>query len=118
MNSIIKRNIFTLTAIVLGISLSALTITKPRCTIIYFVYKGFGMEKSMSSYDVSQTQPPECDGIDVVCWFRCCVADPNNPTVSEFNDCFEAVDGDYGGSDDDQLSDELSEDHNNFEKRN
>jgi hypothetical protein len=112
-----KKNLFGLVAAVIAITLFAFT--TPRFATAYFVYDAANppAEKAMASYDPQTNSPGEIDGDAVQAWFRGTVANPNNITLGEFNSAFEAVDGDYGGLDNDLLSDETIEDGEQFEKR-
>jgi hypothetical protein len=113
-----KKNLFGLVAAVIAITLFAFT--TPRFATVYFVYDPSNppAEKAIASYDPQTNNPGEQDGDAVQAWFRATVANPNNITLGEFNSAFEAVDGDYGGTDNDLLSDETIEDATQFELRN
>jgi hypothetical protein len=112
-----KKNLFGLVAAVIAITLFAFT--TPRFATAYFVYDAANPtpEKLQANYDPQTNNPGEQDGIAVQAWFRGTVANPNNITLGEFSAAFEAVDGDYGGTDNDLLSDETIEDGTQFEKR-
>lgn len=109
-----KKNIIPIVAIMLAMLFSAFT-TK-RSTTVYFIYCGSGHQKSFFNYSADVTTPAIIPGSAVLAWFMGSAEDPDAVTIYEFNDSFEAIDGDFGGADNDVLTDE-TEDHISIEKK-
>lgn len=110
-----KKNLLALFAVVIAIAMSSFT-TKPFLTDVYMIYGG-GTEKAFGSYTQQTGFPgtqPNVEPLTLV-WVKFI---DNNGTVlsSEFNTEFEAVDGDFGGTDNDLVSDEI-EDGTTIEKQ-
>lgn len=108
-----KKNVLALSAVVAAIAFSSFTSAK--FATVYFIYQG-GTERDQSHYTVLTSASP-VDGDVTLAWFKGTAANPNSVTSTEFINSFEAIDGDFGGMDDNLLSDE-SEDGLNIEKKN
>lgn len=113
-----KRNIFAVCALLVAVVLSSFTVQK--FATVYFVYQldSTTGEKVKTNYTYQTTSPGDKAGTQYVAWFIGTAVTPSAPTDAEFNTAFEAIDGDYGGTDNDLLSDETNENTANFEKRN
>jgi len=115
-----KRNLLALGALLVAVVLSSFTYSK--LTTVYFVYglnsTTSANEKNLSNYSVTQSsQSTDISGSTYIAWFDGQVSDPAGVTGTEFTTAFEAIDGDYNGTDNDRLSDETNEDTDHFEKR-
>src|SRR5687768_2251731 len=93
-------------AIVLAIGFSAFTAKKALTADKYFIHVS-GSQKNIVNYIQSPIKPNPCNGTSFTCWFLVRDLDGNNViSVAEFETAFELLDGDLGGSDNDNLNDE------------
>lgn len=112
-----KNNISSLLGILIGATL---------CSFTHHIYAtGYWVNqngvnhgtKSKGDFVFQATCPGDIPGSTVVAWFIGYAADATSPTDAEFNNDFEAIDGDYGGTDNNSLDDETNESTPNFEKQ-
>jgi len=108
-----KRNFLAVGAFVFAIVLSSFT-TSNKLSTVYFLFNGSSVEKDQNNYTYSTATQSAMSGASILAWFKGAAVSPSAPTSAEFNDSFEAIDGDKGGSDNDILRDE-TEDHDVLE---
>jgi hypothetical protein len=101
-----KKYLLGFAAIVLAIGFSAFTAKKTLVQDQFFIYDS-GNQKDIDSYIPTPSQPADCPNASTNCFFL--VRDLNGDnviSVTEFETAFELLDGDLGGSDNDNLNDE------------